>query len=283
MTPRYGPVSGHKFLTWIETNDGLVAIDTGWDVADGQPYEGSDVEALVQASQQSGKPLTHILLTHDHWDHCANLPFLQARWPSVKVYAHANSSIEAVSHPLYGGETLDLGGVRIKPIYTPGHSINRDELSYYLPDDRFLFCGDVAQPQGPSYAFANGVSPVPYFHDADAYRSSLEKLIRLDALRMRTGHGDLLGPEQVKQWLRVTLATVMRMEELALTLTERYPTKDADWLAELLYDYIVDERHFGLRAANKRKRHRTSGGATDYERYDKPGLLAMIMEAKAIM
>ena len=282
MQALYGPISGHKFLTWIETNDGLVAIDTGWDVADGQPYEESDVEALVQASEESGKPLTHILLTHDHWDHCANLPLLRARWPEVLVYAHANSSVEGVTDSLYGGETLHLSGVQIKAIYTPGHSINRDELCYYLADYRFLFCGDVAQPQGPSYAFANGVSPVPFFYHAEEYRSSLEKLIMLNPLQMRTGHGDLLGPEQVKQWLRVTLATVMRIEELALTVTERYPNKDADWLAELLYDYIVDERHFALRAANKRKRHTTYGGLTDYERFDKPGLLSMIMEAKAI-
>lgn len=283
MAHLYGPISGHDFLAWIETNEGVVAIDTGWDVANGKPYEGSDVEALVQACDGSGKPLTHILLTHDHSDHCGNLALLQTRWPDVKVYAHFNSSVEGLSEPLYGGETLHLGGVRIEAIYTPGHSANRDELSYYLPDHGFLFSGDVAQPQGPSYAFANGFSPVPYFHFGDEYRASLEKLISLKPLQMRSGHGDFLGPEQVKQWLRVSLATVMRIEELALTLTERYPHKEADWLTELLYDYIVDERHFGLRAANKRKRHRTDGGPTDYERYDKPGLLWMIKEAQAIM
>lgn len=283
MKQLYGSVYGHKFLAWIETNDGLVAIDTGWDVAAGEAYEGSDIEALVLASQKSQKPLTHILLTHDHWDHCANLALLQARWPNVKVYAHTNSSVDGVSEPLYGGETLHLGGIAIKVIYTPGHSANRDELSYYLPDYRFLFSGDVAQPQGPSYSFANGVSPVPYFHDPEAYSDTLETLIELDAKRLRTGHGDFLGPEQVKQWLRVTLATVMRMDELAITLTERYPDKKNDWLVDLLYDYIVDERHYPIRAARQRKRQSTYGNQTDYERFDKPGLLAMIVAARGLM
>jgi len=283
MKQLYGPVSGHNFLAWIESNDGLVAIDTGWDVAAGEAYEGSDIEALVLASENSQKPLTHILLTHDHWDNCANLALLQARWPNVKVYAHTNSSVDGVTEPLYGGETLHLAGIAIKVIYTPGHSANQDELCYYLPDYRFLFSGDVAQPQGPSYSFANGVSPVPYFHDPEAYSDTLDRLIQLDPKRLRTGHGDFLGPEQAKQWLRVTLATVMRMDELAVTLTERYPDKENEWLVDLLYDYIVDERHYPMRIARQRKRQRTYGEQTDYERFDKPGMLAMIVGAKALM
>ncbi len=283
MAQLYGAVSGHKFLAWIETDEGLVAIDTGWDVAEGEAYEGSDVEALVLASEKSNKPLTHILLTHDHWDHCANLALLQDRWPNVQVYAHAKSSVDSVTRSLNGGETLHLGGITIQVIYTPGHSLNQDELSYYLPDDHFLFSGDVAQPQGPSYSFANGVSPVPYFYYPEAYNDTLERLIQLNPQRLRTGHGEFLGPEQAKQWLRVTLATVMRMDELSVMLVERYLDRENDWLVDLLYDYIVDERHYPIRAASKRKRLYTYGEQSDYERFDKPGMLAMMIEAKALM
>lgn len=282
MKDHYGPVSGHDFLAWIETNNGLVAIDTGWDVGDGQPYQGSDLEAIVQASEKSGKPVTDILLTHDHQDHCMNLPLLLERWPSANVYAHPKGSVTGVTEYLQGGEAIEIGGEQIEVIYTGGHSAKRDELSYYLPEHRLLFCGDVAQPQGPSYAYANGVSPVPYFHDGDDYRHTLERLIALNPLRMRTGHGDFLGPEQVRQWLRVTLATLIRIEELTLTLVERYPNKDEEWLTELIYDYIVDERHFGRRAANKRKRQSSYPGATDYERFDKPGILWMIRQVQEI-
>ena len=61
---------------------------------------------LVQASEKSGKPLTHILLTHDHPDHTANLPLLLERWPEAQVVAHSNSSIEQVTERL----SLDLAG-----------------------------------------------------------------------------------------------------------------------------------------------------------------------------
>lgn len=279
----YGPVSANTFLAWIEADEGLIAVDTGYDVAAGHSYEGSDLEAIAQASEATGKPLTHLLLTHDHWDHRANLPLLRERWPDLLLYAHANSSAENVAVQLSGGETLELDGVTVRVLYTPGHSQQRDELCYYLPDYRFLFSGDVAQPQGPSYAYTNGPSPLPFFHFGDDYHRTLERLIALDPQHMRTGHGDFMGPEQARQWLRVTLATVLRVQELALELTERYPNKDDDWLAESIYDQIADERHFGHRAANQRKRQSSYEGTTDYERFDKPGILWAVQQARAIV
>src|SRR5688572_8384963 len=101
----YGPMAGHTFLAWIETAGGLVAVDSGWDVADGEPYEGSDLEAITLAAERAGKPVTHVLFTHDHWDHRANLPHLRERWPEMVVLAHENSTIEGVTRPLRGGET----------------------------------------------------------------------------------------------------------------------------------------------------------------------------------
>jgi glyoxylase-like metal-dependent hydrolase (beta-lactamase superfamily II) len=280
MADSYGPVTGHTFLAWIETNEGLVAIDSGWDVADGEPYEGSDLEAITLATERTGKSLTHILFTHDHWDHRANLPLLRERWSNVTVLAHVNSSIEGVDRYLNGGETLNLGGITIQTFETPGHSRQRDELCYYLPDYRMLFCGDIAQPQGPSYAVVTGLSPVPYFQFGDDYRRTLEKLVQMDIAHIRTGHGDFLGPEQARQWLRVTLATVQRIEELAITYVERYPTKEAEWIAELVYDQILEERHFGVSKGNKRKREGSYPDITDYERFDLPGILWFVKEAQ---
>jgi glyoxylase-like metal-dependent hydrolase (beta-lactamase superfamily II) len=282
MADSYGPLTGHNFLAWLETTTGFVAIDSGWDVAEGQPYEGSDLEAITLATERTGKPLTHILFTHDHQDHCANLPLLRERWSDVIVMAHRNSSIEGVTRYLEGGETVEIGGIAIQVLETLGHSQHRDELSYLVPEYRLLFCGDVAQPQGPSYAVVTGPSPVPYFYFGDDYHRTLERLIHLDVGHIRTGHGDFLGPEQCRQWLRVTLATVQRIEELAVTYVERYPTKAAEWLAELVYDQIIEERHYGMSKGNKRKREATYPGASDYERFDLPGILWFVKGAQQL-
>lgn len=274
----YGPVYGHGFLAWLDTAAGLVAVDTGWDRALPDAALRS-AEALAEHSERVGQPLTHILITHNHADHAGNLPALLDRWPGAEVSAHPKGDIAQVTQPLVGGEVLNFGEQQVEVLYTPGHSAALDELSFHLPAHRFLFCGDVAQPQGPSYGYANGPSPVPFFYDGSAYRNSLERLIALDAHYARTGHGDFLGPEQVRQWLRVTLATVTRIEELAIELTERYPQRDAEWFIEAIYDQIVDERHFGLRAANRRKREATYPPDSDFARFDRPGIAWAVHEA----
>ena len=266
-------VQGHHYLSWIITAGGIVAVDTGWDLYRGLPDEESDFFALAQASELARLPLTHILLTHDHIDHTADLSALLQRWPQATVMAHANSSVAAVAETPADGDQMRVGDLTIVAYHTPGHSAQGDELSFWLPDERFLFCGDLAQPQGPSYGYTNGPSPVPFFVDGEAYQRSLARLIALDPQQMRTGHGNLLGPEQSRQWLRVTLATVQRIEALAFELVARYPTRSDDWLIEAIYDQIADERAFGLRRANQRKRQRSFPERdTDYALFDVPGL-----------
>ncbi|MBA3530869.1 MAG: MBL fold metallo-hydrolase [Ardenticatenales bacterium] len=282
MAHRYGPISSHHMIAWMECESALVTVDTGWDVAIGESYLDSDLEALVQASLTSEKPVSHVLLTHNHRDHRLNLPFLLEHWPDLQLCAHPAGNVEGIAMPLQGGETLVIGGQTIQALHTPGHSQERDELSFYLPEHRFLFCGDALQPQGPSYAYSNGPSPVPYFHYGDEYQRTLERLIALDPLHILTGHGSFLASEQGKQWLRVTLTTIMRIDELAMELVERYPDKGAEWHAESVYDQIADERHYGLRAATQRKRQSTYPGETDYERFDRPGILDAVRRAQQI-
>jgi glyoxylase-like metal-dependent hydrolase (beta-lactamase superfamily II) len=278
---KIGPVRFHGFLAWIEGDQQLMLIDTGYDVASGAPYDGSTLAALDERAAHTGKPVSHIFLTHHHWDHTANLPLILARWPEAEVVAHQNSPLAEVTRRVSTDVSIQVGGLTVEVLPTPGHSEAGDDLSFWLPDERFLFCGDLAQPQGPSYALSNGVSPVPFFHQGTAYLQSLDRLLGLDINAMRTGHGDLLGPEQARQWLRVTYATVTRIAELAIEVVDQYPDRSPDWLCELVYDRIADERHFGFRAAEQRKKAMSAPdrGQSDYELFDKPGILYWIEQA----
>lgn len=276
-----GRIWFHGFLAWIEGAERLIAVDTGYDVASGMPFEGSSLDALAESAAATGKPVAHILVTHHHWDHTANLPLLLERWPETSVVGHAANPLAEVTLRITSEERLILGDVQVVALPTPGHSDAGDDVSYWLPEERFLFSGDLAQPQGPSYAASTGPSPVPFFHDGAAYLRSLERLLALDMSAMRTGHGDLLGPEQARQWLRVTYATVGRIAELAIEVVEKYPDRSLDWLCELVYDRVADERHYGFRQANARKRPRSAdGGPSDYERFDKPGIRYWVEQAK---
>lgn len=269
-----GPVWFHGFLAWIEGREHLITVDTGYDVAAGEPYDGSTLEALDQSVVATGKPVASIVLTHHHWDHTANLPLLLERWPDAEVIAHEANPVAEVRRRVAADEALRLSDLAVELLVTPGHSQHGDDLSVWLPEERFLFCGDLAQPQGPSYALSTGPSPVPFFHDGAAYLRSLERLLALNINAMRTGHGDLLGPEQARQWLRVTYTTVNRMAELAVEVVEKYPDRPVDWLCELIYDHIADERHFRFKAAQARKTTMTypESGRSDYELFDTPGI-----------
>jgi glyoxylase-like metal-dependent hydrolase (beta-lactamase superfamily II) len=278
-------VSGHGFLAWIEGEQGLICVDTGWDVGKGEPFEGSTLEAVSQASTASGKDVTHILLTHYHWDHVLNLPQLLERWPAVEVVAHpANSAASNLVLAVTAPTTFQASGVTITAMPTPGHSDRGDDVSYWLPEERFLFCGDIAQPQGPSYAVSSGPSPLPYFHDGPAYIKTLEQLLALDLNAMRTGHGDLLGPEQARQWLRVTYATVNRIADLAGEMVEKYPDQTVDWLCQTIYETVADERHVPFKEAQGRLSQVTYPelGLSDYELFDKPGIRSWVEVAQGL-
>ncbi|HLA34708.1 MAG TPA: hydroxyacylglutathione hydrolase [Rhodocyclaceae bacterium] len=90
--------------------------------------------------------LDAILITHHHIDHTGGVEELLVD-RRVPVYAPGNENIAATSHPLDGGERLELAelGVALDVVAVPGHT--RGHLAYYLPagdsnPDGALFCGD---------------------------------------------------------------------------------------------------------------------------------------------
>ena len=57
-------------------------------------------------------------------------------WPGFGPYESWDPE-----HVLEGGETLELAGMSIDVLFTPGHSPGH--LTYAVPDERALFSGDV--------------------------------------------------------------------------------------------------------------------------------------------
>src|SRR3712207_2376249 len=85
---------------------------------------GGPVEPLVQAAREHGLEVTHVLLTHHHHDHVAELPALKEAFPGAEVLIHRSEAdlVEGVSGTLEGGETLSAGGLEVRTIHTPGHT-----------------------------------------------------------------------------------------------------------------------------------------------------------------
>lgn len=143
-----GPLQENCFIAHAEGSERALVIDPG-----------EEADRLRGALEERGLTVEAILLTHTHFDHIgAVAPLAQATGAPVYcpaleigVLADVNSHVPWVEfgpfesyeadHTLAGGERLELAGLQIDVIFTPGHSPGH--VSYSIPAELALFSGDV--------------------------------------------------------------------------------------------------------------------------------------------
>ncbi len=143
-----GPLQENAFLLRRERADRALLVDPG-----------DEPDRLLAAIEESGSTLEAILLTHTHFDHigavapvaratgakvwCPKLEVEVLRdinayipWPEFGPYENyeADETVE-------GGERLQLAGLDIEVVFTPGHSPGH--VTYVVPDEQVMFSGDV--------------------------------------------------------------------------------------------------------------------------------------------
>ena len=80
-------------------------------------------DPLTERIDREGTKITHVLLTHHHWDHVVGAEKLAQRY-GVPVLAHELCAAELdgkVTETIAEGDTIESGELRIEPIHTPGH------------------------------------------------------------------------------------------------------------------------------------------------------------------
>jgi hydroxyacylglutathione hydrolase len=143
-----GPVAENCFVFRRDGADRGIVVDPG-----------EEAERILAAIDGLGLTVEAILLTHTHFDHVgAVAPVARATgapvycpklevpvladimsyvpWPGFGPYESYQAD-EVVE----GGETLQLAGMEIEVIFTPGHSPGH--VSYSVADELALFSGDV--------------------------------------------------------------------------------------------------------------------------------------------
>jgi len=140
------------------TNNYIVADEPGGHAV--MIDAGGPVAPLVEFVQRGQLTLTHILLTHHHGDHVAELTEAIAAFPDAPVLIHAleRDEVPQATGTLAPGETIRTGALTIEPLHTPGHTAGMLSL---LIDGTDVFTGDtlfkgsvggVRAPGSTSYA-----------------------------------------------------------------------------------------------------------------------------------
>ncbi|MGH2873465.1 MAG: MBL fold metallo-hydrolase, partial [Solirubrobacteraceae bacterium] len=144
---------------------------------------GGPVGPLLEMIAQRHYELSHVLLTHHHHDHVAELARVIAAHPDAQILIHPleRSLVPLAGGDLNPGETLISGGLRIELLHTPGHTAGMVSL---LIDDTDLFTGDTLFKGS-----VGGVRAPGHTSYADLKHSIMETLLTLPPqTRIHPGH-----------------------------------------------------------------------------------------------
>ena len=142
-----GPIAENCFLVRKEGADKALLIDPG-----------EEPERILAEIAQTGAEVEAILITHCHFDHVgAVAPLARATGAPVycpEIEVPVLADIMSFTMPGFGpyesydadevvkgGEALELAGLTLDVLFTPGHSPGH--VTYAVRDEEAIFSGDV--------------------------------------------------------------------------------------------------------------------------------------------
>lgn len=161
---------------------------------------GDEAARIALAVEQSEVEISSIILTHSHIDHVGAVADLADEYACpVLLHAEAEEMLQNVQQQAvmmgvkfgrvpevdrYIGteETLQVGGVRLKSLYTPGHAPGH--LAFYIEEEGVVISGDAV------FAGSIGRTDLPGGSMEVLMESIQNQILTLpDETRLYPGHG----------------------------------------------------------------------------------------------
>ena len=156
-----GLIGTNCYLLWDESAGNAAAIVD----------PGGSADLILNKIKQEKLDVKMILLTHGHFDHVMGVPDLLAAYPDLRVYITETDYPEARDGGQFGyrmgevssvqfydeGDTVELGGLKIDVLRTPGHtpgSVTLRVEDVLLTGDT-LFCGSCGRTDFPGGSYAD--------------------------------------------------------------------------------------------------------------------------------
>ena len=179
---------------YIKGRDLRVLIDAGMGEENMAPALESGIDVLILSHCHIDHRLTRQLIPEvPVWCHEIEKIFFEDREYFFKAmglkrsgldlselfdFAHGMFGIE-ISRRLAEEDRIDLGGITLQIIHTPGHTPGH--MAFFIPEHNLLFSGDIdLTPFGPFYGHD--------FADISDFLASIEKLKQVGAKSAISGH-----------------------------------------------------------------------------------------------
>lgn len=170
VAPNPSPLTGDGTNTYVVGEGRIAVVDPGPDLSE-------HVEAVLAAARRERGRLAAILVTHAHPDH---LPAAYKLREHSGAHILAHPSVPGIDRPLFDGDHVDVGHVRLQVYETPGHA--PDHLSFWHHAARVLFSGDLVAGRG-TVALGEGRAALVH------YLNSLDRMAALAPMAILPGHG----------------------------------------------------------------------------------------------
>lgn len=138
------------------------------------------LEAYLRVISDLDLKLVRAIDTHTHADHVTALGDLRERTGCITLMGEFTKA-ECVSESVRDGDRIDIDGIRLRSVYTPGHT--DESFSFVLEDNRAVFTGDVLLIRGSGRTDFQGGDP------GKSYDSITQRLFTLpDATTVYPAH-----------------------------------------------------------------------------------------------